>query len=91
MLTQVRALPSTLSYKKDNLDTAIVELKKKNIDIYFYNHSNNFFIDFGLEIYRCISPQLIPLSFGTGALKTNHKNIKIKVHPNALKYPHPFS
>ena len=67
------------------------KLKEQGVETAFVDMTLDFFTNFGVKVVRCISPQLMPLTFGTGMLKLDERWINKKSTIFAQKWPHPFS
>lgn len=79
---------NTLSIVKNLL----LHLKRLGIDVYFIDQTFFPFKKFGIKVIRAVSPELMPLVFGTGMLKLGGtKSELFKYAEIATRYPHPYA
>lgn len=70
----------------------LLHLKRLGIDVYFIDQTFSPLKKFGVKVIRAVSPELMPLVFGTGMLKLGGtKSELFKYAKIATKYPHPYA
>ncbi len=82
--------------KKQNKKKLLVAInrdlrKKYGIRLFYADQAINAFKHTGVNVIRCVSPELMPLTFGTGYLKLRPPNQPPRFSEDALLYPHPYS
>jgi len=76
--------------KKTNF-SIINKLNSASIRTFFLDLKEQVNIDTKKEIVKCISPDLVSLTFGEDNLRLKHKRLKISYSNELISnYPHPF-
>lgn len=83
-------------YASNNYETTLkkmtLDLKNSGVNLYFIDLTFHSLKKLGVHVVRSVSAELMPIIFGTGFLKLGGTGYEeFKYHPNAFKYPHPFS
>jgi len=70
----------------------ILDLKNIGVNLYFFDLTFLPLKELGVHVIRAVSPELMPIMFGTGNLKLGGSyQDHLKYQQNAILYPHPFS
>lgn len=83
-------------YINDNYKTIlkelIVVLKEYGVEVYFIDLTFHPLKRFGINVVRAISPEMMPITFGTNMLKLGGGgDEKFHYTRTAFEYPHPYS
>ncbi len=84
-------LHQVYSDHNNDMSNLIHDLKSHGIDVYFFDVGLTQFKELGVYVQRCISPQLLPITFGTGFLKLSRNLDALDASEVANQYPHPYS